>query len=228
MPAEQVPVLQKKMIQKCRDVGKPVIVATQMLESMRENAAPTRAEISDVANAVFDGADAVMLSAETSSGKHPVEAVKYMARACRAAEQVCSPEILTARTNSNIETDAIARSVIQLTQELPVQKIVVGSISGKTVASIARHRPKINILALVRSKMLMRQLNLFRNVTPLYVKEDLPSDRDWLVSALTRVGVDNRHLRPEDLVVLVSGSGISGKSENSIIEVAKVFDVCDI
>jgi pyruvate kinase len=151
-----------------------------------------------------------------------------MARACRAAEQVCSPEILTARTNSNIETDAIARSVIQLTQELPVQKIVVGSISGKTVASIARHRPKINILALVRSKMLMRQLNLFRNVTPLYVKEDLPSDRDWLVSALTRVGVDNRHLRPEDLVVLVSGSGISGKSENSIIEVAKVFDVCDI
>jgi pyruvate kinase len=229
MAPERVPLLQKEMIYKCRKVGKPVIVATQMLESMRENASPTRAEINDVANAVFDGTDAVMLSAETSSGKHPVEAVSYMARACLAAEEACVPDIMPENSPiASVETDAIARSVIDLTLELPINKIVVGTGSGTTVASIARHRPDIGVLAFVPSEMLMRQLNIFRNVTPVLVEEDLPSDRDWLVRALAQHGVNHRYLRAEDMVIMVTGSGIAGKSRNSIVEVAKVFDVCEI
>jgi len=228
LDAEKVPVLQKEMVLKCREAGKPVIVATQMLESMRENPRPTRAEISDVATAVFDGADAVMLSAETSAGKYPVESVKYMAKACREAETACGPDILCESSSASVETDAVARSVVDLVEELPINKIVVGSASGVSVLSIARHRPPVGIVAFVNSGMLMRQLNLVRNVYPVCVDERLPVDRDWLVRALAEYGRNAGVLKSEDMVVLVTGSGIAGKSRNTIVEVARVFDVCNM
>ncbi len=223
--AEKVPSMQKRMIRQCRELGKPVIVATQMLESMRENPRPTRAEISDVANAVFDGADAVMLSAETSTGKFPVEAVDWMSKICKDAESNCKPEILHGATSVSAETDAVARCVVEVTFDLPINKIVVGTKSGATAMSVARHRPGIGIIAFVNTATLMHQLNIVRGVVPVYVNEAFPSDRDWLVRALTNYGIKQSILKKEDMIVLVTGSGIVEKYRNTIMEVAKVFDI---
>ncbi|MBN2100631.1 pyruvate kinase [Candidatus Dojkabacteria bacterium] len=226
MEIEKVPIMQKMMVYKCRKKGKPVVVATQMLESMRESPRPTRAEMSDVANAVFDGADAVMLSAETSVGEFPVKAVEYMAKSCIAAEDVCHSDLMEGRTSSAVETDAIGRTVIELACELPISKIVVGSKTGNSVLSIARHRPIPEIVAFVGSPMLMRQLNIVRGVRPIYVEDKLPADRDWIVRVLAEYGLRRGYLSEEDMVIMVTGSGIVGKTRNSIIEVAKVFDIC--
>lgn len=226
--AEKVPVLQKKMIRQCREVGKPVIVATQMLESMRESPMPTRAEVSDVANAVFDGADAVMLSAETSTGKYPVEAMEWMSRICREAEASAEPEILFGPTVVSAETDAIARSAASLSDELPVNKIIVGTKTGATAMSIARHRPGKEIIAFVNTGMLMRQLNMIRAVRPVYVNESFPADRDFLVKALVKYGLKRDLLKKEDMVILVTGSGIVEKYRNTILEIAKVFDIAHV
>lgn len=228
MDAEQVPILQKEMVIKCREAGKPVIVATQMMESMRENPKPTRAEVSDVANAVFDGADAVMLSAETSTGKYPVEAVEHMAKVCIAAEETCCCEPLEGKTDASIETDSLARSVVELAEELPIRKIVVGTRTGTSVISIARHRPQQEIVAFVNSELLMRQLNMVRGVYPVYVADEFPADRDWLVRALAEYGIKAGRLKPEDMVILMTGTGVAGKSRNSIVEITKVFDICQM
>lgn len=224
----RVPILQKQMIRKCRERGKIAIVATHMLESMRENNLPTRAEVSDVANAVFDGSDAIMLSAETSVGKHPVESVKWMANICLESEGASVPQILFGDSDSSNTTDSVARSVIDLTTELPIKKIVIGSKTGSSVISVSRHRPDPEIVALVNSETLCRQLNLAFGVRPVYVKDDLPADRDWLVRALSEYAVKAGYLKPEDMVVLLTGSGIAGKTRNTILEVAKVFDVCNV
>lgn len=228
LDAELVPIIQKEIVQKCRDAGKIVVVATQMLESMRENARPTRAEVSDVANAVFDGADAVMLSAETSTGKYPVAAVRSMAKACMAAEEACFPDIVDGRSPASDETDSLARAAVDLTEELPISSIVVGSKSGSSVITVARHRPRPRIIAFVNSEMLMRQLNLVYGVTPVCVRVEFPADRDWLVRALVENGVKEGLLKKEDMVALMTGSGIAGKSRNSILEIAKVFDICQM
>ncbi len=225
--AEKVPALQKKMVRTCRELGKISIVATQMLESMRNHPRPTRAEVSDVANAVFDGADAVMLSAETSTGEYPVESVQWMAKAAKSAEDECSQEILFGPTDAPVESDAIARSVIEISWELPVTKIVVGSISGSTVMSIARHRPDVEIVAFCPSEIVMRQMNAVRGVRAVWVKDDLPEDRDWLVRVMMEHGLRCGLLKKEDMVILVSGAGTVGRSRGLIVEVAKVFDIAD-
>ncbi|MBN1618249.1 pyruvate kinase [Candidatus Dojkabacteria bacterium] len=228
LEAQKVPALQKKMIKKCRSEGKVVIVATQMMESMRENSRPTRAEVSDVANAVFDGCDAVMLSAETSTGKYPSEAVEWMAKICIEAENSNMPELILEKTAASIETDSVCRCALELSYELPISKIVIGSKSGLSVMSVARHRPNVPIIAFVNSKMLSGQLNLVRGVIPVFIETEFPADRDWLVRVLSEYGVKKNLLNPADLVVLLCGSGVAGKYQNSILEVARVFDVCNL
>ncbi len=224
----KIPVIQKEMILKCRESGKMVIVATHMMESMIQKSIPTRAEISDVANAVFDGTDAVMLSAETTIGKYPVETVKWMASACVEAENSCQSQVLFGQTDASVFTDSIARSVIDLTDELPIDSIVVGTKTGNSVVSISRHRPGPEIIAFVNNGMLRRQLNLVYGVKPVFVSEKFPSDRDWLVRVLAEYGVKYGLLKPENTVVLITGSGIAGKARNTIVEVAKVFDICNV
>ncbi len=226
LEAQKVPVLQKELIHKCREAGKPVIVATQMLESMRESPKPTRAEVSDVANAVLDGADAVMLSAETSTGKYPSEAVDWMAKICIETEKSQKFHDLLGKTSASPETDAVARTVVDLCRQLPIKKIAVGSKSGMTVISVARHRPGIDIVAFTNSEQLVRQLNLVNGVRPVLVNGETPADRDWVVKALLEKGLSGGYFKKEDMVVLLTGSGIAGKSRNSIVEVAKVFDIC--
>ena len=149
-PPEEIPVLQKRMILAANRLGKPVITATQMLESMVEHPRPTRAEASDVANAIFDGTDAVMLSAETASGKYPVEAVKFMARIALRAEEVLDQDAFLSRLKtgfpSNV-TEAVSRSAVISAADLGASAIITPTESGYTARMVARFRPRVPVFA---------------------------------------------------------------------------------
>ena len=135
VPMEKVPVYQKLFIKKANEMGRPAIVATQMLESMTKNLLPTRAEVSDVANAIYDGADGVMLSAETATGEHPNEAVMMMVRVAREIERVSEPVEVGPSPLAKPTTNAIAQAVIDASSSLPVDKIIVATRSGTTTQS---------------------------------------------------------------------------------------------
>ena len=163
MPPEDVPAIQKRIVAACRKSGKPVVVATQMLESMVNSPAPTRAEASDVATAIYDGADAVMLSAETASGQYPVEAVSMMNRIIEREERdPAYRQILDARHPDPQPTghDAISAAAAQVAHTLSVAAIVTYSTSGSTVLRVARERPEVPILALTASLSTARALSL--------------------------------------------------------------------
>ena len=163
LPPEQVPGWQKTIISKCRMIGKPVVVATQMLESMIESPTPTRAEASDVAGAVFDGADAVMLSAETAAGKHPIESVQFMARIVSEAERhICEyPE--SGPSKLPVEHSvyhAVARTSVALAETVEARVMVAFSSSGNTAVRIARERPTIPFLFMTPHLNVQRKLGL--------------------------------------------------------------------
>ena len=163
IPAEDVPIIQKQIIKKCNAAGKPVIVATQMLESMTENPRPTRAEVSDVGNAILDGADAIMLSGETASGKYPVEAVATMKKiALRMEESLEYKEIFLTKGigHKYSQTDAIAHATVQLAYELDAKAIITPTKSGYTTRVVSKYRPKADIIAFAPNLMVARHLNL--------------------------------------------------------------------
>ncbi len=163
IPAEDVPIIQKQIIKKCNAAGKPVIVATQMLESMTENPRPTRAEVSDVGNAILDGADAIMLSGETASGKYPVEAVATMKKiALRMEESLEYKEIFLTKGMGHkySQTDAIAHATVQLAYELDAKAIITPTKSGYTTRVVSKYRPKADIIAFAPNLMVARHLNL--------------------------------------------------------------------
>jgi len=176
IPASQVFLAQKMMIAKCNMVGKPVIVATQMLESMTYNPRPTRAEVSDVANAVLDGADCVMLSGETAKGSYPIEAVLMMAETCLLAESsICYPPLyddirnLTRRATETTETVALA--AVAAANEQNASAIVVLSTSGNTARLVSKYRPQVPIITVTRNEQTARQLHLHRGCYPFWYPE---------------------------------------------------------
>lgn len=182
MPLEEVPIVQKRLILRCIAAGKPVITATQMLESMVQNPSPTRAEASDVANAIFDGSDAVMLSAETAAGAYPVEAVAMMARIARVVES--SPEFLqklnVLRPAPTPTTqDAIAQAADDVVEAVGAKAIVVFTATGSSARRIARTRPQVPILALTPNPEVERQLALVWGVLPHLAPD--PQDTDDMV-----------------------------------------------
>ncbi|MBR2179722.1 MAG: pyruvate kinase [Selenomonadaceae bacterium] len=163
IPAEDVPIIQKEIIKKCNKAGKPVIVATQMLESMTENPRPTRAEVSDVGNAILDGADAIMLSGETAGGKYPVEATATMNRiALRMEESLEYKQIFLTKGLHHVDsaTDAIAHATVQLAYELNAKAIITPTKSGYTTRVVSKYRPKADIIAFAPNYMVARHLNL--------------------------------------------------------------------
>jgi pyruvate kinase len=224
LPLEQVPILQKRFIKRCREVGKPVIVATQMLESMRESERPTRAEVSDVANAIMDGADAVMLSAESSTGKYPVESVTMITKIANEVEGVMRPQVISHRTGASEETDVISEQVVDLVERLDLGAVVVLTRSGLSAASISRHRLNVPIYAVTVNPKLLRQLCLLRGVSAHYVS-DFNSDRDVSLRKAIEVVYAQGRLRMDSRVAIVSGGSIQGKRVNSILEVASVKDI---
>lgn len=223
-PIEKVPLYQKSFIKKCREKGKFSIVATQMMESMINNPRPTRAEVNDVATAVVDGADAVMLSAESSTGKYPVQAVSMMAKVARIMEPTLEPEIMSGRTNASEMTDMLAKHVPAMIKDLGLSAIVVITSSGKTVASLARHRLCVPIYAISTNPQLIRQVMTYRGVFGFYVK-DLANDRDTALAKAIETVYSTGVLDFKDKVAVMSGSFIKGKKLNTILELVEVGEI---
>ncbi|KAJ4002420.1 pyruvate kinase [Lentinula boryana] len=176
IPASQVFLAQKMMIAKCNIVGKPVIVATQMLESMTYNPRPTRAEVSDVANAVLDGADCVMLSGETAKGSYPIQAVLMMAETCLLAEYaICYPplydEIRSIQPRPTETTETVALAAVTAASEQNASAILVLSTSGNTARLISKYRPKVPIITVTRNEQTARQIHLHRGCYPFWYSE---------------------------------------------------------
>ena len=224
LPLEDVPIYQKQIIFKCRNVGKPVIVATQMLESMKDSSRPTRAEVSDVANAVMDGTDAIMLSAETSTGKYPIEAVKMMNRIALRVENILRPQKVNGNTDASIETDELCRSLFDMTESIPLKGVIVISQTGKTVRSLSRHRLNIPIWEISDNIKHVRQSSLLRGVKTYYI-DALPKDRDKAIVQSTETVYSYGELDLSDKIAIISGSSIKNKSKNTILEIVEVKDI---
>lgn len=221
LPAEDVPVLQKQLITLANRLGIPIITATQMLDSMANNPRPTRAEISDVANAILDGTDAVMLSNETAVGKYPVEAVATMARIATRIEQEQMSEPIT-RTRSNTGhsiPNAISQAVGQIAEQLDAAAIMTLTKTGATARNVSKFRPRTPILAITPHVDVARQLQLVWGVKPLLVL-DLPSTSQTFQAALN-VALEKSLLSEGDLVVMSAGTlqGVAGSTDLIKVEV---------
>lgn len=220
IPYEEVPVLQKMIIKKVYNAGKQVITATQMLDSMIKNPRPTRAETTDVANAIYDGTSAIMLSGETAAGAYPVEALKTMVKIAiraeadidykkrfRQAEVSCHPDI----------TDAISRATVTTAHDLNAKMIITVTTSGKTARMISRYRPECQIMGCTTDPMVCRQLNLAWGVTPLLiaVEHDTFELFDHAIQAVEKAG----YLEDGELAVLTAGVPLGIAGTTNIIKV---------
>jgi pyruvate kinase len=214
----QVPVVQKEIIEKCIQAGKPVITATQMLDSMMTNPIPTRAETSDVANAVFDGSDAVMLSGETAFGKFPVESVKMMESIIDEAEKKPTYFRLKPVERCHKENHEFAHSICYAAyyaaDETDAKYIVVFTRSGYTAAVMSALRPEVPILALTPSENTMRKLTLYWGVTPIVLDKMLDVEDDMI--QLEVYLKKNNWVKPGDNIVVISGSSREAGGTNSL------------
>jgi pyruvate kinase len=216
--AALVPLLQKRIIAKSLELGKPVITATQMLESMIHSAEPTRAEASDVANAILDGTSAVMLSGETAVGEYPVEAVAYMDRIARAVEPSMDyrHELPEASDNPTIGV-SMSNAACDLAEALRARAILVPTFSGRTASAVARLRPRRPIIGLTHIDWAQRQMALEWGVTPMLIPECADVEDLWnrSVSAARDAG----HVDPGDRVVITAGTAVNIPGSTNVIKV---------
>jgi pyruvate kinase len=223
LPLEAVPGWQKQIIRAARRAGKPVVVATQMLESMIESAAPTRAEVSDVATAVFEGADAVMLSAETAAGKHPVEAVAMMDRIAVAVESgPLYQEIIDAQHSVPEETtaDAMMAAVREVTHTIHARAIVCWTGSGSTGLRAARERPEAPIIALTPSESTARRLCLAWGLHCVLTED--AHDLDDVVDRAARIAYEEGFAKPGERIVVTAGVPLGTPGATNLLRVAFV------
>jgi pyruvate kinase len=219
-PAEQVPIAQKQIIRACNAAGKPAITATQMLDSMIRNPRPTRAEASDVANAIFDGSDAIMLSGETAMGRYPLPAVQTMARIATVAEQNIPYGDWLRRTieaPSRGVTDAISQVACELATELGAAAIITSTMTGGTAQQIARHRPVTPIIAPTPSPRTCRQLALVWGVQPLLV--DQFTDTDTMIFTAVEAARGQDLVHDGDLAIITAGVPVGGAGLTNLIKV---------
>lgn len=203
--AEKIPLIQKKLIQRCRARKKPVIVATQMLHSMIENPRPTRAEVSDVANAILQSTDAIMLSGETASGKYPVEAVSTMSRiAMETEESITTPPDLDLENVTKPIAGVLARSLVAATLKLPVKAIIFDTWSGRTGRYLAEFRPKVPIYAMCYRDFIMREMALTYDIYSYPFP--IQSSKEDFVKNSIRILVEDGKLQSGDLVGFIGGS----------------------
>jgi len=212
MPAEEVPLLQKDLIRKANTLGIPIITATQMLDSMASNPRPTRAEVSDVANAILDGTDAVMLSNETAVGDYPVEAVETMATIARRIERDYPLKSIESHLPSTIP-NAISAAVSNIARQLDAGAIIPLTKSGSTARNVSKFRPPTPILATTTEKSVARRLQLVWGVTPLLVKNDDRTAKTFSIAM--QIAQEMGILKQGDLVVQTAGTltGISGSTD---------------
>lgn len=213
IPAEEVPLVQKMLIKKCNEAGKPVITATQMLDSMIRNPRPTRAEVSDVATAIFEGTDAIMLSGETASGCYPVEAVKTMARIALMIEGSLNySELLKSKSpasNCSV-TDSISYAACKSSLDLNASAIISATASGYTAANVSRYRPMAPIIAATQSEQVMRKLALYCGVYPIKIGK--LQSTDIIIESSVEAALKLGYLKNGDLTIITAGVpvGVSG------------------
>lgn len=225
LQAEEVPLIQKMIVRKCNQAGKPVIIATQMLESMIENPRPTRAEANDVANAVLDGADAVMLSAETSVGSYAIESVHTMDRIIRHAETIARDRLGEGLEGIRYDDmfDAIARAAAVLAKQLGARAIVPVTHSGSTALRISKYRPPAPIVAITGRERILRRMNLVWGVRGIIVPE-LDVDSDTAFERIEDELVQRGFVRKGDYVVFTAGIPLMSKGTTNTIKVVRVGD----
>ncbi len=205
IPAEKIPMIQKHIVQKCRARKKPVIVATQMLHSMIENPRPTRAEVTDVANAIFQSTDAIMLSGETASGHYPVEAVKTMSTIAQEAEETIDISLdLNLEKVTKPIAAVLARSLVASTQVIPVKAIIFDTWTGRTGRYLAEFRPKVPIYAMCYNSFTMRELALTYDVYGY--KFEVTGTKEGFVQNSLKILLEDGKLEKGDLVGFIGGS----------------------
>ncbi len=222
-PAEEVPIAQKRIILACNRVGKPVITATQMLDSMIRNPRPTRAEASDVANAILDGSDAIMLSGETAVGRYPVQSVQTMARIAGVTERSMPyADWLqrTRETDSMSVTGAIGQVASEIAADLHAKAIITSTMSGATARRVAMHRPLTPIIATSPSETTCRQLALVWGVRPLLVEQF--ADTDAMISTAVGAALERHLVEEGDLVVITAGVPVGGAGLTNMLKVHRV------
>ena len=223
IPMEEVPILQKKMIRLANAQGKHVITATQMLESMIKNPRPTRAEATDIANAIYDGTTAIMLSGESAAGKYPVEAVKTMAKIAETAEISMDYRTGAKWSDGGNETDittAIAHATCSAAMDLRAAAIITVTLSGFTAEAISRFKPENTIIGCTVSRKVFRQLNLQWGVKPLMIKEEESSGR--LFAAAVAEAKKAGYVKEGDVVVITAGVPLGTAGTTNMIHVMEV------
>ncbi|OIO66524.1 pyruvate kinase [Candidatus Woesearchaeota archaeon CG1_02_57_44] len=225
IPAEEVPLIQKTIIRRCIQRAKPVITATQMLQSMIENPRPTRAEVSDVANAILDGTDALMLSAETAAGKYPVAAVRIMAKVAKRIE--CSRNLEhfdPIHAEYNPVSEYIAMAAVEAAQDLLAQAIIIPTQSGLSARMVSAYRGRIPVYAQCMDEAVMRSLALSHGIRPSKIPPASTTE-EMVRSALARL-VEEGNLKAHDRVVVMAGT--PGKPEGSnFIEIDTVKHILE-
>jgi pyruvate kinase len=223
IPLEKVPLVQKKIITKSNKAGKPVITATQMLESMVGAARPTRAEVTDVANAIFDGTDAVMLSAETSIGKYPVQAVRMMAKIARETEGTLPYDQMLAERGRWLEQktdELISYSACYTAHALKAVALVAFTESGSTTGRVSKYRPRVPILALTPDPVVLERMMLRWGVYPF--RTTVPSSVEELFATGARLAGELGLARPGDLIVITGGIPIGVTGFTNLLKVEEV------
>ena len=215
MPIENLPLMQRNIVNKCRVSSKPVIIATQMLESMIENPHPTRAEITDIASAIIEGCDAIMLSAETATGKFPIEAVETMDRVSSNIEQQIFDDkfgTLDKTFSDTYDIKAVISSAAKtIAHDLDIKPIVVMTESGSTALSISNQRPDIEIVALSPFKKVCQKMTLYWGVEPCISKQF--TDQSEMFHEISKFIKKKKSLKKGDSYVIISGLlGVSGKT----------------
>ncbi len=216
VPEEEVPFLQKMMIKKCNEAFKPVITATQMLDSMMRNPRPTRAEVTDVANAVYDGTDAIMLSGETAQGKYPIEAVSMMSRIAAKTENDIDNDMLRERVKTTGEASvSIAAAAVTTSMNVETACVVTKTVSGATSRVVSKFRPEVTIVGLTPSEEVMRNMQIFRGVEPVLAPANI-TDEEAIALAASK-----GFAKAGETVVLTSGIQ-SAAGATSMMQVATV------
>ena len=234
MPTEQVPVIQKNIINRCRDYGKPVVVATQMLESMIENHTPTRAEASDVANAIYDGTDAVMLSAESAMGKYPIESVNIMNKIIQSVENDKDnfdleylEKNLLKKNKSNNATDAITSAAYTIARNAGAKAIVTFSVSGKTTMRMSKERAPVLVLGLSPNLKTARKTQLLWGVYSSHSEQDAQNATEMVNIACTIIKEKNL-AKPGDSIVITAGVPFGNAGSTNLLRIAKIIDDKDL
>jgi pyruvate kinase len=218
---EQVPLLQKKIIAACNLAEKPVITATQMLESMIANPQPTRAEASDVANAILDGTDCVMLSGETAMGKYPVESVEVMTRIAQQTEpslRPLPPDVLV-----STEGESVAHAACRSAEEQKARAIVAFTQSGSTALLVSKHRPAERIIAATPVERIARLVSLYWGVTPILLKTKRTTDD--MIASVERAMVRQKLVEPQDLIVITAGVPVGVAGSTNMMKIHHVGEV---